>query len=400
MFLKDHEHFPVKKEFIYLSNCGVAPLHQGARDAARAFMEERSLRGAGVFQKYGDVLERLRTGAARFLRTAPENISFMKNTSEGLNLIANGYPFREGDEIISYVHEYPSNHYPWLLQRRRGIILKLLPDCDPVGNLPGGSPDTASGDPTDPVSGIRPRGWSFADLEKAVTPRTRVIAISHVQFTSGYAADLQRLGDFCQERGIDLVVDGAQSLGALPLYPEDFGIQAIACSGWKWLLGPLGCGLLYTAPEFRSRIEVTMGGASVVVQGDDYLNHNWEVHRDGRRFEYSTIEAAFAAGLARSFEEFLGPHDAGEIRTEILRLQNVFLERVDRDLHRPLLFPEPHRSGILALLTTGDPRRVAEQLRARGIFCTERSGYLRIAPHIYNDDDEMRRAAEILNGLN
>src|SRR5205823_3241592 len=110
--------------------------------------------GALVYSRYDAALDGLRNAAAEVLKTSPDNLAFVKNTSEGIGLIANGYPFEPGDEIISYVHEYPANHYPWKLQERRGVSLVLLPD------------HTAA--------------WSMQDLEERVTPRTRIVALSHV----------------------------------------------------------------------------------------------------------------------------------------------------------------------------------------------------------------------------
>ncbi len=137
----------------------------------------------------------------------------------------------------------------------------------------------------------------MAELEKKVSPKTRIIALSHVQFTSGYTADLQKLGSFCKERNIDLVIDGAQSVGCLPLYPEECNVAAVAVSSWKWLMGPFGAGLLYTSAEFRKKIEVTMVGSSSMQQGLEYLDHSWNPHVDGRKFEYSTLSWEHLAAL-------------------------------------------------------------------------------------------------------
>jgi len=317
------------------------------------------------------------------MRTSPENISFMKNTAEAMSLIANGYPLQEGDEIISYVHEYPSNHYPWLVQQRRGAKLVLLEDADPTGSLRPG----------------RPRGWSMADLKRAATDRTRLVAISHVQFTSGYAADLGELGKFCSQRDIDLVVDVAQSLGCLPVYPEQNHVSAMAGSGWKWLLGPVGSGIMYTSPEFRAKLDMVLAGANIVVQGDDYLDHSWRLFADGRRFEYSTVQLSYAAALGRSVRDLFCPFEPQAIRDEVFRLQDLFIDHIDPKRYKPLMFRPDQRSGILSIVTESDAAEIVGRLAERNICVSARGGYLRIAPHFYNDDDEMIRAAEALNSL-
>ena len=171
-------------------------------------------------------------------------------------MIANGYPWKSGDQIISYVNEYPANHYPWVIQsQKHDVELIQLSDCDvPQIDHPKAGP----------VPDSFARGWSFEELESHVTDRTRVIAISHVQFTSGFAADMVKLGQFCKDKGIDLVVDAAQSLGCLPVYPEQWNAAAVAAAGWKWMIGPVGTGVMYTRPDFREKIAITMTGACLL----------------------------------------------------------------------------------------------------------------------------------------
>jgi cysteine desulfurase/selenocysteine lyase len=236
MFDKSESLFPVKRKYLYLSHCAVGPMYAPAAEAAKHFIDTHCQVGRGLFAEYGDALSSFRDKVARWLRTSAENIAYVSNTSEGMNLVANGYPFAPGDQIISYVNEFPANHYPWVLQQRRGVELVLLSDTGTV----------------DGMGAQLPRGWSMQELEAKVTNKTRVVALSHVQFTNGYAADLRTLGEFCRERDIDLIIDAAQSLGVLPLYPEEYGVAAFVASAWKWLLGPRGAGLMYTSPALRA----------------------------------------------------------------------------------------------------------------------------------------------------
>ncbi|MCB1166784.1 MAG: aminotransferase class V-fold PLP-dependent enzyme, partial [Leptospiraceae bacterium] len=262
--VRDTEHFPIRKNWTYLNNSGIAPMYGPAWQAGASFEWERAENGQMAFGKFGPVPAGLRAAAAELLQTDAANLSFMKNTAEGLSTIASGYPFEPGDEIISYIHEYPSNHYPYVLQKDRGVILKLIPDRKIHSAQKEGMPG----------------GFDLSDVEALITKKTRMIAISHVQFTSGFACDLEAMGKLCKGHGIDLIVDGAQSMGCLPLYPEKWNIAAIAASGWKWMMGPVGTGILYTSPDFRSRIRQTMAGADLMKQGQDYLNHSWQPYDD------------------------------------------------------------------------------------------------------------------------
>ncbi|MHC4598791.1 MAG: aminotransferase class V-fold PLP-dependent enzyme [Planctomycetota bacterium] len=384
-FDKSVERFPVKKKYVYMTHCGLSPLYGPAADREAEIVREHRDRGALLFAvaPYNEVLTELHEAAASLLGTSRDNLAFVKNTSEGMSMIAGGYPFRTGDRIVSYVHEYPANHYPWRHQERRGVELDLLQNR----NI------------TDASLGSKPCAWTLEDLEALVTDRTRVVAVSHVQFTSGFGADLKALGAFCRDRGIDLVVDAAQSLGALPLEPERWGISAVVSSGWKWLLGPMGTGLMYTSEPFREKLDHVMTGAELMIQGTDYLDHAWRPHRTAKRFEYSTSPVSLAAALATSVREVGVRYGPAALQEEIFRLQDAMLEVLDRDRFTPLVFPREHRSGILAVSCRDDPEALAKALLQEGVVCSARGGLLRLAPHFYLEADEVRAAVEKLNRL-
>jgi cysteine desulfurase / selenocysteine lyase len=384
MFDKSNALFPIKDRYIFLTHCGIAPLYSNAVRKEYEVGLEQSRSGALVFARYDAILDGLRSAAAEALKTLPDNLAFVKNTSEGINLLANGYRFQPGDQVISYVHEYPANHYPWKLQEKRGVELLLLPDRDITG---GAAP-----------SG-RPVAWTFADLEASITPRTRIVALSHVQFASGHAAELKPIADLCRAHDIDLIVDAAQSFGCLPLDPEELGIAAVVTSGWKWLMGPIGSGLLYTSPRFRHKLDLAMVGAESMRQGTDYLDHTWNPHASAKCFEYSTAPIALAAALECCLREVTLRYGLESICDEIFRLQEVFLSTLDRTRFRPVFEPALLRTPILSLIVPGDPNALRRGLLKQNIICTERGGYLRIAPHFYNSDDEMTRAAEVLNSF-
>lgn len=381
------EKYSVTEKWIYLNHCGVSALPSFALEGANEFLYDQSRDGIYLFRKHHPVTNRFKDGFSKLIHSTPDHVSFVKNTAEALGMIANGYPFEPGDEIISYIHEYPSNHYPWKIQENRGVKLKLLKNSVNQSTLrselPAGAKDL-------------PVAWDLDELKTIVTPRTRVVAISHVQFTSGYTADLRELGRFCKEKGIDLIVDGAQSLGSLPVYPEEWGIAAMASSGWKWMLGPMGTGFLYTSADLRKKLRWIMGGAGLMKQGDDYLNHEWNPQEDGRAFEYSTPPLALMNSHNGNLENIFTIHSPESIRSRIFALQDIFLEHFKSNQLKPLLFKDVHRSGILSFVGPDDPVAIASAVAEKGLGISSRGGYLRIAPHFYNTEEEMVRASEIL----
>jgi cysteine desulfurase / selenocysteine lyase len=387
VFDKSNARFPIKNHYIFLSHCGISPLYDTARQREHEIAERQTTTATVLFEeKYNPILDGLRGAAGELLKTSERNLAFVKNTSEGINLIANGYPFQKGDEIITYVHEYPANFYPWKLQERRGARLVLLPNCDITGTAPQG----------------QPVAWMLRDLADRITPRTRVVALSHVQFASGYCADLRALADLCRAHDVDLVLDAAQSLGCLPVYPEELGIAAVVSSGWKWLMGPIGTGLIYTSEWLREKLNLAMVGAETMEQGTDYLDHSWKPHAWSKVFEYSTSPISLAAALECCVRELALSHPMEDVTAEVWRLQDVFLSELDHSKFRPLFPVTGQRSTILSLVSLVEgltPDVIERKLRDEKVVCTARGGYLRIAPHFYNTDDQLKRVAGLLNRM-
>lgn len=383
MFNKSRDLFPAAAEQIYLAHCGVSPLYSKAAARATELLEEQMRFGGTHFMSfYGVSLDGFKEQAAQLLHTQADNLAAVRNTSEAISMIANGYPFEQGDEIITFTHEYPANFYPWAIQVEKGVQLREIPN-----------------QPLEQVNNPALVGsFSVEDIERLITPRTRIIAVSHVQFTSGFAADLQKIGALCKAHGIDFIVDAAQSLGSMPLYPEEWNISAIASAGWKWLLGPMGSGVFYTAPAFREKLRPVLVGAETMTQGFDYLDHRWTPHHSARRFEYSTSSITHVAALEVAMREVHNHYGIEAIFNELLRLQTIFLENLNQPKATPIVFQAPNRSGILSLVLP-DTALAAKALADQKIYTTARGGFLRIAPHVSNTDEEMIQAAEALNAL-
>ncbi len=391
---KSPDRFPVKKNTNFLAFCSVSPLNRIAAERAAHCLNRQVEVGRGMIIEYsGDehIANRFHRNFGQLLKTSPENISMTTNTSEAICMIANGYPFQPGDEIISYVNEYPANHYAWRLQERHGVKLVLLSDVDPLQE------DRPY---TQPIPGTFARSWSFEELEAKITDRTRIVALSHVQFTSGFAANMPRLGRICREHGIDLVIDAAQSLGCLPVYPEEWGVAAVASAGWKWLMGPVGTGVLYTCPEFREKIQITMSGADQMHQDTRYLDHTWNPHSTGKKFEYSTVTYSVLDGISVGVEELFLPHTMEQIRDHNFALQELALEKIDTEKYQPVVHPPESRSGILSLIPQfSSATAISGALEKEGIVITPRDGYLRFAPHLCTTEAEVADAVDALNRL-
>jgi selenocysteine lyase/cysteine desulfurase len=385
IFDKSAAAFPGRDRQVSLLSCGASLLPAVALDQMVAAAHGQAASGGLVFGAYDETLDRFHRSAARLLGTEAANVSFQRNTTEGLSLIAGGYPFQPGDEVISYVHEYPANHYPWRNLARRGVSLVELP------NVPYAGDSGADG---------RPYAFSLDDLEQRITRRTRVVALSTVQFTSGFAVSIESLAEICRAHGIDLVLDAAQSLGAVPLRPDEHGVAAVAAPGWKWLLGPIGSGLMYTSPALRDKLDYVAVGAETMLQGTDYLDHSWAPHRSAKRFEYATASPALVAALEASIAGIHLRYGVEAIGAEILRLQDLLIDALDPALFIVPQRPAVNRSGILGVVPRrGAPEDLVARLLARGFVASARGGYVRIAPHFFITDEEIERLARAMNEL-
>ncbi len=360
--------FPVTREFAYLNHAGVAPISTRVEAALQRYSNEATRRGAF---HYGDVydaeIERVRRRAAQLVGADPEAIAFVKNTTEGLGIVAAGLDWQPGDHTVSFGLEYPSNVYPWWWLRDRGVETVLLPGRN--GRLPLEAVDRA--------------------LEN---PRTRLLALSSVEYGSGYRHDLAALGRLCRDRGVLFCVDAIQSLGCLPLDVAECNIDFLAADGHKWLLSVEGCGIFYCALPVLDRIRPRIVGWRSVTDNTDYDRYHLDLQPGAGRFEEGTPNTAgiFALGAAIDLILELG---VGAIAERVLELT----EQLSGELESrgaTLLSPRGsgETSGIVSFRWADeDPNRTAGRLRQAGVFGAVRRGGVRASPHFYNDTRDLEQ---------
>ncbi len=360
--------FPVTSECSYLNHAGVAPISTRVEEAIRRYLAQATQRGALDYAEVYDAeIERVRGRAAVLLGAAPDEIAFVKNTTEGLGLVATGLDWRAGDEVLTCDLEYPSNVYPWRSLRARGVETRLLRGRD--GQLP------------------------LEVVEDALrSPRVRLLALSSVEFGSGARNDLEALGRLCQERGVLFCVDAIQSLGCLPLDVARCGIDFLAADGHKWLLGPEGCALFYCARRVLDRLQPRIIGWRSVARDHDFDTYQTELKPSAGRFEEGTPNTAgiFGLGAAIDLALELGVERIGP---RVLALSTQ-LSRALAERGAALLSPQADalRSGIVSFRWPDEePERTVARLRAAGVFVVARRGGVRASPHYYNHDADLER---------
>ncbi|HVP30398.1 MAG TPA: aminotransferase class V-fold PLP-dependent enzyme [Myxococcota bacterium] len=358
--------FPVTRELVYLNHAGVAPISTRVQEALARFAGEAVQRGAFRYAAVFDAeVERARGRAAELLGARPDEIAFVKNTTEGIGLVAAGLDWRRGDRVVTCDLEYPSNVYPWWSLREAGVETLML--RGDAGRLP------------------------LERVEEALRdPAVRLLALSSVEFGSGFRHDLAALGRLCRERGVLFCVDAIQSLGCLPIDVEVCGIDFLAADGHKWLLSVEGCGVFYCARRVLERVRPRVVGWRSVTDNEDFDRYHLELQPGAGRFEEGTpnVPGIFALGAALDLILELG---VGPIAERVLGLA----ERLASELEaRGATLRSPRgpgeTSGIVSFTWRDeDPRHTAARLRAAGFFVVARRGGVRASPHFYNREDEL-----------
>jgi selenocysteine lyase/cysteine desulfurase len=365
--------FPVTRELAYLNHAGVAPISTRVEEALERYAAEATCRGALHYaQVFDREVERVRTRAASLLAAQPEEIAFVKNTTEGLGFVASGIDWRRGDRVVTCDLEFPSNVYPWWNLKRLGVETVLL-------------------------SGVRGRLPLDVVEESLRDPRVRLLSLSSVEYGSGFRNDLEAIGRLCRERGVIFCVDAIQSLGCLPIDVERCGIDFLAADGHKWLLSVEGCGLFFCARRSLDLLTPRVVGWRSVADNTDFDSYHTELQPSAGRFEEGTPNTSgiFALGAAVDLILEIGIE---VIEQRVLELTDT-LVRALLERGAEVLSPrgEGEASGVVAFRLAGeDPTTTVRRLQSAGVFTAARRGAVRASPHFYNDANDIDRLLRAL----
>ncbi len=368
------DQFPVKENLVYFNHAAVAPLSRRAAQAAQDLLSAQLHHGAVHFKAWEQGIRQARTAAAELLRADRDEIAFAKNTTHGLIIASESIPWREGDNVVTCAIEFPANVYPWLALERRGVETRFV--------------------------GAKQGRVLLDDVASAMDRRTRVVALSWVQFSSGFRVDLGKLSALCREREAFLVIDAIQGLGALELDLSRYAVDFLAVDGHKWLLAPEGCGLLYVRKQILDDLVPANVGWLSVRNPTDFLDYHLALVPKARRFEEGTLNTTGIHALGAALELLLeaGP---GRIEAEVLALTDYLVEGL-RGLGLEVTAPraEGEKSGIVTFTVPDKaPEEIAAGLGEAGVICASRGGGIRFSPHFYNDTVEVDRALEVLRTL-
>ena len=358
--------FPITGRSIYLNHAAVSPLPTPTFEAIEGQLKDVRDNGSSHYQSWLAVKNSARTLLANFLGARPEQIAFMRNTSDSLSTVANGLKWKRGDNIVTFEHEFPANIYPWLrLRDAFGVEVRLCREQE-------GRVDTD-------------------ELESLVDEHTKLISISQVQYASGFRSNLERLATVARKHDALFVVDAIQSLGVLPIDVEGEMVDVAAGASHKWLLGPEGVGYLYLSDRARERIEPTLVGWVSVGEPEDYYNFNQEWNSGTLAWETGTGAASLIHGLEASLK-LLHQVGVAEIATYLEELTDYLCERVEQKGYLLVSSRTPsEKSQIVCIQHSADisAMKLYGILRSKNIITAPRGDRLRIAPHMYNSFEEI-----------
>lgn len=384
-FIQRYRHsVPALQNFIYLNHASVGPLSDWVVDAAAEHLRQQQMAETTSPDAWFDGWRQARQRVSELLGDSERgNVCLHSSTYSGLVRAFNALPLGKGDEAICPADEFPSVYHALTELRDRGVALRSVPS-------------------TKGEQIVR-----TADVLDSITPATKLIAISWVNFFHGYRHDIELLGRECRARGIWLAVDAIQGLGMLKLDAAATSAHFIAGQGAKWLCAPLGSGYLWVSPDVPPEITPrTEGWFGMELNHDSYTDRSIHPKTNANRFASGTVPLASAFGLRRACEVIL---EAGAERAERLAVGNADVidaaattagVSVLSDRRDAAGNFSPQRSAIISLRIDGrpgsPPHQLPEFLREANVAFSVREGLLRLSPHWYNTEDEIGRVCEII----
>jgi cysteine desulfurase/selenocysteine lyase len=361
--------FPVTRNLTYLNHAALGPLSTPASEAMRKQAEDQRDYGALHWREWYAEYDLARESAARLIGAEPGEIAFLKNTSEGLSFVAEGFRWERGDNVVTTGLEFPSNVIPWKKLERRGVECRTA---------------------------ARPE-----QIEELIDDRTRIVTVSSVAFHTGERVDIETLGAICKRRNVLLCVDAIQSLGMIPMDVRRANVAFLAADCHKWLCGPEGTTIFYVAAEHLERLDVLEHGWTNIERHGKFIGCGTELLPDSRRFEAGSANTNGIYGF-RAAVDLLLEIGVEEIEREVVRLASRLADGLE-GIGWSVSSPRPIASGIIGATPPNVEKRSLlwwhRKLEEQGIVCAPREAMLRFSPHVYNTDEEVDAVSRALEAI-
>ncbi|RJP67089.1 MAG: aminotransferase class V-fold PLP-dependent enzyme [Ignavibacteriales bacterium] len=370
-----HKYFPfVKSGMIYMNHAAISPLSLPVVEAINSYLKVRSETEIENFPDFIKLAAETKILLSEMINSpSADRIAFVENTSNGLNILAQGLQWKQGDRIILNDIEFPSNVYPFLNLKSYGVEIDFVKSKEGIVTV--------------------------EDIETAITPNTKLVSISFVQFLNGYRINLERLGNLCRSKGIIFCVDSIQGLGALQLDVQKYKIDFLSNGGHKWLMGLEGLGFIYLTEELQEHLNPKYVGWTSVVDAWNLLDYNLTLRKSADCFQNGTLSSPGIVALNAS-QKFRSSFGYDKIEETILNNSEYFISSLNEAGINPILknINKENLSGIVSFKSE-KANEIFEALQKENIVAAVREGVVRLSPHFYNAQDEIDQVVSILKRI-
>ncbi len=357
--------FPIVQRFLYFDAASLSPYSTPIIETLARFDSQRMEYGALNFDLWGEEIEDCRLLAARLIRSKKAEIAFIKNTSEGVNLTSQLLDWKKRDNVIVSRLDFPTNIYPFLNLKKKGVEVRYVKD--------------------------RQGRVLSSDIEDCIDKKTKLVSLSSVIYSNGFRLDIEEIGKICKEKEIFFHVNATQSLGVLRMNVRKSNIDFLSATGYKWLLSPLGSGLFFIREELLDGSPVL--GWHSVKDPLSFNTFNYTLLDSAKRFEPGTLDVSAFLGMHAAL---ILIHSVGieKIERYVTNLSHLLIEELNnKGLDLLTNFEKKNISGIVTIKNKGLTKN---DLIKKSIIATVRRDYIRLSPHVYNNEDDVFKVVDIL----
>ncbi len=371
--INTRQEFPIRERYAFLNHASVAPIPASTQAAISEFARDAAEEGPVNDAAWLHAMTLARETAGAMINAEPDDICFVKNTNHGLLIVSNSINWKPGDNVVGLEHEFPANLLPWKNLRHYGVEFRGVPE---------------RADYT----------YSIDDIAARIDDRTRLLAVSWVEYSTGVRNDIEALSQLCRDKGILFCVDAIQGMGVLPVDVKALPVDFMMADGHKWMLAPEGCGILYIKRDLIPQLNDNMAGWCGMKNPQDYDNTDQPYKPNARKFEEGSHNLLAINALGTSLR-ILQAAGYDYIQERIEATTRLLMQGA-RAKGYTVVTPEPwaQRAGIISLQKDGQNiDAVAKMLLDQHqIVIAARRGFLRVSPHFYNDEEEIERLVRAL----
>ncbi len=372
--IEAREEFPyLRSGKIYFNHAATGPLSERVLEGIAKILYEKSEANIDDYLALQAIIKETKNNLALMINTSPDRIAFVDNTTNGINIIAQGVNWKKGDRVLLNDLEFPANVYPFLNLQKEGVEIDFVKSHD----------------------GIVTAG----DVISSIKPSTKLISISQVQFLTGYRVDIEEIGKVCKQRGIIFSVDAIQGLGALRLDVQKCNIDFLSAGSQKWMLGLQGLGIVYITEKLQQNISPKYIGWLSVDDAWNLLNYDLKLKTTADCFQGGTLNTLGIYALNASIK-FFNEVGFDKVEESVLGNSRYLINKLQEIGVSPVLknCDVKNLSGIVSF-RHDNSQNIFKELTAKNIHCAVREGYVRFSPHFYNNKEEIDKVTGVLKNI-